>query len=289
MGLEKGYISISELREFTACPLRWWYRYNLGLWTDKTATFFALGTSVHAGLARWYEPFAGGKKTGDVSAAIESFQSAYSRESQLVDWSAEKEKNPISESALGEDMLKAAIFEGDDWTASAVERTMMSGIEHSRLGKLPVQLKSVIDLVTDTHDVVEHKTAERRWEAGRENGDIQATAYVNAIRANHNHDPIVTFNIISKHSKGPVVERRQTTRTQEDIDRLYISVRAMLDAQEKGAIYPNPSAFVHASCEYRRLCDTWEQHPQALPTSKKAMKTLIPTIRENVMEKLDLT
>lgn len=289
MGLEKGYVSVSELREFTACPLRWWYRYQLGLWTDRTASFFALGTSVHAGLARWYEPFAGGKKTGDVTVAVESFQSTFAKESALVDWSTEKEKNPISESALGEEMLKAAIFEGDNWTADAVERTFMSDIEHSRLGKLPVQLKTVLDLVTKTHDVVEHKTAERRWEAGRENGDIQATAYVNAIRQNHDHDPTVTFNIISKHSKGPVVERRPTTRTQEDIDRLYISIRAMIDAQEKGAVYPNPSAFVHSSCEYRRLCDTWEQHPQALPTSAVGMKKFIPTIRQSVLDKLDLT
>jgi putative RecB family exonuclease len=284
--LEKKHISVSEIREFMACPLRWWYRYGMGLWTDKQTSFFALGTSVHAGLASWYEPFGGGKQIGDLTPAIDAFKSTYAKESATIDWTQEKDKNPISESALGEDMLKAALLEGDDWTASAVERTFMADIEHSRLGKLPIKLKSVLDMVTKENDVVEHKTADRKWEAGREHGDAQATAYVNAIRQNHGHDPKVTFNIISKHSKGPNVERRVTTRTQDDIDQLYITVRAILDAREKGAIYPNPTAFVHSSCEYRRLCNQWESHPQKLPETKKKMLEVLPGIRNSTLDKL---
>jgi len=183
-------------------------------------------------------------------------------------------------------MLKAAIFEGDDWSAKAVERAFMADITHSRLGKLPIKLKSVLDMVTTTNDVVEHKTATRKWEEGREHGDIQATAYVSVVRQNYDHDPKVTFNIVSKHSKGPNVERRTTTRTQDDIDRLYITVRAMLDAKEKGAIYPNPTAFVHATCEFRKLCDKWESHPQPLPETASGLLKVLPSIRQSSLTKM---
>jgi putative RecB family exonuclease len=282
----REHVSVSEIREFQACPLRWWYRYENGLWTEKTSSFFALGTAVHAGLANWYEPLNGGKKTGDLTMPIKLYRAAFADESEKVNWTDESDKDPISQSALGEEMLKAAIFEGDDWSAKAVERAFMADITHSRLGKLPIKLKSVLDMVTTTNDVVEHKTATRKWEEGREHGDIQATAYVSVVRQNYDHDPKVTFNIVSKHSKGPNVERRTTTRTQDDIDRLYITVRAMLDAKEKGAIYPNPTAFVHATCEFRKLCDKWESHPQPLPETASGLLKVLPSIRQSSLTKM---
>jgi len=273
------YVSVSELREFLSCPLRWWYRYRLGLWTDKTTPFFALGTAVHSGLQNWYQPLDGGKKHGDLTKAYDAYRLTYAIESQKVDWMAEKEADPISQQAMGQEMLRAALTEGDDWVAEAVERTMFAEIKHSRLGSLPIKLKAQVDMITKSRDVVEHKTASRKWEEGKEHGDVQATAYVVAVRENFDHDPQVTFNIISKSSKAPNIDRRVTRRSQDEIDRLYISVRSFLDAQEKG-VYPNPSSWAHATCEYRRICDQWESHPQLLP-ERRVLKTLVPGLRES--------
>jgi CRISPR/Cas system-associated exonuclease Cas4 (RecB family) len=272
------YVSVSELREFLSCPLRWWYKYRLGLWTDRTTPFFALGTSVHSGLQNWYEPIAGGKKTGDLGKAYDAYKLTYAQESQKVDWMAEKDADPIGQQAMGQEMLRAALTEGDPWVAHAVERTMYAEIKHSRLGKLPIKLKAQVDMITTNKDVVEHKTASRKWEEGREHGDIQATAYVLAVRDNFDHDPEVTFNIISKSAKSPNVDRRVTRRGQDALDKLYISVRAFLDAQEKG-VYPNPSSWAHATCEYKEVCDKWESHPQLLP-ERKVLKTMIPGLRD---------
>jgi CRISPR/Cas system-associated exonuclease Cas4 (RecB family) len=272
------HVSVSELREFMSCPLRWWYKYRLGLWTDKTTPFFALGTSVHAGLQMWYEPINGAKKLGDLGRAYEHYATTYAIESQKVDWMAEKDADPIGQQSMGKEMLRAALTIGDDWKAHAVERTMFAEIKHSRLGKLPIKLKAQVDMLTEDKDVVEHKTASRKWEQGREHGDIQATAYVLAVRENFGHDPLVTFNIISKSVKEPNVDRRETRRGQDELDKLYISVRAFMEAQEKG-VYPNPTSYAHATCEYRRICDAWESHPQKLP-ERKVLKQLVPGLRE---------
>jgi CRISPR/Cas system-associated exonuclease Cas4 (RecB family) len=272
------YVSVSELREFLSCPLRWWYKYRLGLWTEKTTSFFALGTSVHAGLQNWYEPINGGKKIGDLGRAYDAYKLTYAEESKKVDWMSEKDADPIGQQAMGQEMLRAALTEGDDWVAHAVERTMFADISHSRLGKLPIKLKAQVDMITEGKDVVEHKTASRKWEAGREHGDIQATAYALAVRENFGHNPEITFNIISKSVKSPNVDRRVTHRGQKEIDKLYITARAFLDAQEKG-VYPNPSSWAHATCEYKEICDKWESHPQQLP-ERKILKTLVPGLRE---------
>ena len=276
------HISVSELREFLSCPLRWWYKYRLGMWTNRTTAYFALGTSVHAGLQRWYEPLTGGKRHGDLSMAYDHYRKTWALEAEKVDWGGEKERDSMSEGFAGEEMLRAALLEGDDWEAKHVEHTLMSEIKHSRLGKLPIKLKTNLDMINKDLNVVEHKTAQRRWEKDRENGDIQATAYVNAIRENFSHDPTITFNIISNSAKGVNVDRRVTTRTQDQIDTMYIGARSFLDAIEKGAIYPNPTAFAHATCEFKTLCNKFESHPQQIPEDRKELYRMVPTLKKGL-------
>jgi len=276
------HISVSELREFLSCPLRWWYKYRLGMWTNRTTAYFALGTSVHAGLQRWYEPLTGGKRNGDLSMAYDHYRKTWALEAEKVDWGGEKERDSMSEGFAGEEMLRAALLEGDDWEAKHVEHTLMSEIKHSRLGKLPIKLKTNLDMINKDLNVVEHKTAQRRWEKDRENGDIQATAYVNAIRENFSHDPTITFNIISNSAKGVNVDRRVTTRTQDQIDTMYIGARSFLDAIEKGAIYPNPTAFAHATCEFKTLCNKFESHPQQIPEDRKELYRMVPTLKKGL-------
>jgi CRISPR/Cas system-associated exonuclease Cas4 (RecB family) len=276
------HISVSELREFLSCPLRWWYKYRLGMWTNRTTAYFALGTSVHAGLQRWYEPITGGKRNGDLSMVYNHYRKTWALEAEKVDWSGEKERDSMSEGFTGEEMLRAAILEGDDWEAKHVEHTLMSEIKHSKLGKLPIKLKTNLDMLNKDLNVVEHKTAQRKWEKDREHGDIQATAYANAVRENYGHDPSITFNIISNSAKGVNVDRRITTRSQDEIDKMYIGARAFLDAIEKGAIYPNPTAFAHATCEFKTLCNKWESHPQQIPEDRGALYRMVPDLKKGL-------
>jgi len=278
------HFSVSELREYMACPLRWWYRYRAGLRTERTTSYFALGTAVHTGLGAWYWHF---KNSGDRESALKMYRESYLEESKKVDWRLESaKKDPFSQKTRGEEMVMAAISEGDDWEAESVEEVLFAELSHSRLGKLPLPIKMVLDMRTKTNDIVEHKTADRKWETGREHGDIQATAYIAGVRANYDHDPLLTFNIISNSASGPVVDRRNTRRTQEELDRLYFSARALLDAMEKGAIYPNPTAYIHKTCEYRRLCDRWESHPQPLPTDRNGLVRLLPTLSKEALPEL---
>jgi len=63
---ERRHFSPSELTEFFSCPLRRWYRYRLGLWSDTTSSYFAMGSAVHAGLERFYgEKIAGRPRDPD--------------------------------------------------------------------------------------------------------------------------------------------------------------------------------------------------------------------------------
>lgn len=261
---ERKHISVSELREWLGCPLRFWYRYRLGLWTDTTETFFAMGNAVHAGLAAWYmsEVTDGAR---DADKALRVYRTVWHDEQARVDWDAEPEKDPLLLAQTGAGLLQRSMDEPDEWRARSVETTLYADIVHSRLGKLPFPLKVRLDMLTDQYDVVEHKTASARWPKGKENADMQATGEAMVVRDSFGHDPLITFNILVAN-KRPDVDRRSVTRTQDDIDRLYVQARALLDAEEKGAIWPNPTAFAHPHCEFRQLCDAWTEHPQAVPS-----------------------
>lgn len=269
----RRHVSPSEVREFLSCPLRWHYRYRLGLWTDTTTAYFALGNAVHAGLERYYlsERLNGVR---DREGALRQFAATWADESAKVDWAAEPNREPLALRTAGGWLLGVMMDEPDEWVAAAGEETLHADIEHSRLGKLPVPLKVRLDLRTSLNDVVEHKTADKSWPRNKEHSDAQATAQVVAVRANFGHDPTVTFNI-GVTTATPKVERRSTRRTQDDIDRFYLQVRAMLDAEEKGAVYPNPFSFAHPTCEFRTLCDAWEGHPQPLPSGRR-LQLLVP-------------
>jgi CRISPR/Cas system-associated exonuclease Cas4 (RecB family) len=278
------HFSVSELREYMTCPLRWWYRYRAGLRTEKTTSYFALGTAVHSGLGAWYWHY---KTSGEREKALELYRQTYLEESAKVDWRLEPaKKDPFEQKTRGEEMLMAAISAGDDWEAESVEETLYAELSHSKFGKLPLPIKMVLDMRTTTNDIVEHKTSDRKWAANREHSDIQASAYIAGVRENYGHDPLLTFNIISNSASGPLVDRRPTRRTQDQLDQLYVHARGLLNAMEKGAIFPNPTAYIHNTCEYRRICDKWESHPQPLPTTRSGLTRMLPSLSEKALPEL---
>lgn len=270
------HVSISEVREFLNCPLRWWYRYRLGLWSDRTRAFFAVGNAVHFGLAAFYGADIRGEPR-DPDRALAFYRQEWARQVPHVTWSDEA-KDPMDTGDDGSRMLLRAVEEPDDWgEVRGVEETVYSELTHSRLGTLPVRMKSKLDLRT-ARVVVDHKTAAKRWPVGKEAGDMQATLYFDAVRQNFAEPEAVVFNVIVAN-KAPLVDRRPTRSSQDDIDRLYVIVRAMLDAEEKGAVYPNPSSFDHPTCEFRGLCDGWSGHPQSVPSGRR-LQMLVPGLTD---------
>ena len=77
------------------------------------------------------------------------------------------------------------------------------------------------------------------------------------------------------------IERRPTTRDQDDIDRFYGYARLLLEAEEKQVFYPNPTAWPHANCEFRRICDGWDGEIGHfdLPTGR-ALQALVPGLSD---------
>ncbi|MBA3875625.1 MAG: hypothetical protein C0498_01590 [Anaerolinea sp.] len=274
---ERKHVTVSELKEWLSCPLRHWYRYKLGLWSDTTTSFFALGNATHAGLERFYSPL----DPRNLDLAREVVRRAWADEQAKVNWSEERDgRDPFMTGQTALALLDASCAEPEDWRPVAVEKTLYADIEHSRLGKLPVPLKTRVDLLIESAqgpgapDVVEHKTADKSWPAGKEHSEVQPVAYTMAVRANYGHNPVTTHNILVAN-KAPKVDRRSSVRTQDHIDRLYVQIRALLDADERGGVYPNPTSWAHERCEFRAICDTWEAHPQPLPTGRR-LQLLVP-------------
>lgn len=272
---ERRHFSISEIQAYLACPLSWWYRYRLHLFPERTTSYFALGTAVHAGLEQFYNPLA----PRDAEKARAFYRRVWTEESGKVDWTEEPgDKDPLLLGQSGLGLLDAAITAGDEWEAESVETTLYADLRHSTLGALPYPIKAKLDMLTTAHDIVDHKTADKSWPEGKEHSEAQATGYIAVVRENFGHDATMTYNILV-NNRVPKVERRSTRRTQQDIDRLYVIARAMLRAEETGAVYPNPTSWLHNRCEFRALCDTWTEHPQMVPNGP-ALSALVKGLPE---------
>jgi hypothetical protein len=275
---ERKHLSVSEVKEFLSCPARWAFRYGMGLWTSGTNPYFALGNGVHAGLERWYWP----NDPHNRDEAFRQMRRKVISESGQVDWSAAKEgDDPLTLRDKSERLLAVGVtVPGDDWIAAQVETTLYADIKHSRLGKLPVPLKIRPDMVLESHDFIDHKTADKTWVAGKERSEAQAVGYTIAGRQNFGHDPVTWFNIMIPTAIAKV-DRRSTMRDQDDIDRFYGYARLLLDAEEKRVFYPNPTSWAHATCEFRRICDGWQGTIGEfdLPTDR-ALQALVPNLSD---------
>jgi len=275
---ERKHISVSEVKEFLSCPARWAFRYRMGMWVSGSTPFFALGNGVHAGLERWYWP----NDPHNQDEAFRQFRRKIIEESGKVDWSAAKEGDgPLTLRDRGERLLAAGVaVPGDDWVAAQVETTLYADIVHSRLGKLPVPLKIRPDMVLETHDFIDHKTADKAWEAGKERSEAQAVGYTIAGRQNFSHDPVTHYNVLVATTVAKV-DRRSTMRDQDDIDRFYGYARLLLEAEEKRVFYPNPTSWAHKTCEFRRICDGWQGEIGGfdLPTGR-ALQALVPNLSD---------
>jgi hypothetical protein len=114
--------------------------------------------------------------------------------------------------------------------------------------------KGIIDLVTDTGFIVDHKTSSRTPNPETVHKDLQCTAYALGLRyATGRIETGIAFDYIVR-AKVPKIIRIDTSRTQEDIDQLLRLLGQVTTSIREGRFYPN-------SCEQycsAKMCSYWD-------------------------------
>ncbi len=138
-------------------------------------------------------------------------------------------------------------------------------IRHSSGAVLDKPLVGELDLVVGTRGesavrVKDLKTSKRRYPLEKLAADLQATAYVYALRELYPEkaSPSFAWDVLIK-LKSPIMERYDTTRGPDDFDRVFRLAQTADKLIETGAFLPNRSSFFCKSCPFQSACDRWHR------------------------------
>ena len=124
---------------------------------------------------------------------------------------------------------------------------------------LPKPLIGEFDLVVSKEMfpiIVDWKTASKRWTAGKEHEDLQATAYLHAYRTQHRSRHVgFRFEVVTK-TKNPSCTSLYTARDEDDTLRMAELMRFADRIVEQGLFVPSPSFFC-GGCPHKTACASW--------------------------------
>ena len=105
--------------------------------------------------------------------------------------------------------------------------------------------------------IVDFKTAASKWPAVKCHKDLQATAYLYALRQGlDSRESLFRYDVITK-AKTPTVTRYLTNRTQDDFDRFLQLVKIADRVVEDELFYPHETSFACSGCQYSGACLRW--------------------------------
>ncbi|EDM26140.1 hypothetical protein LNTAR_16373 [Lentisphaera araneosa HTCC2155] len=106
--------------------------------------------------------------------------------------------------------------------------------------------------------IVDFKTSASKWPAIKCHKDLQATAYLYALRQGiDSRESLFRYDVITK-AKTPTVTRYMTNRTQTDFNRFIQLVHMADRVVEQEMYYPHETSFACGGCQYSGACTSWQ-------------------------------
>lgn len=255
----RRHISYSSLSTFQACPLRYYFRYILGLPETTVASSLVLGAAVHSSLQFHYEELLAGNPAPGLDALLDIFWDAWKRhEDKKILFSKGEDLNSVGR--MADRMLRA-------FQRSRVSHPTGSilAIEEELRGTLIPGLPEMlarVDLVIDTHDAVEiidFKTARSPWSADHVADSAgQLLLYGEMAKELANGKPLrLAFAVLTK-TKIPDLTVHPVTAAPERTARTRMIVQRLWQAIQGGNFYPNPSPIQCPTCPFREPCRRWK-------------------------------
>ena len=249
------YVSVSRLKGFLTCRLRFYFEKVLAL-PKPVSPALHFGRAVHAALqhfnkARW--------RNGDTSepAVVAAFLESFTPEpGQVIAWTDAEEAGELR--AKGETLLRAFLAAG---VHSLNEKPM--GVEvavEAHHPDLALPVFGVLDLVKADRRVVDYKTCASTPDLTLESWlhEIQTTAYALLVEESAGTESTGTDLVFLVKTKTPkIIVHAIAPPTPVQRDRFARLVEVYATGVANEAYYPSPGQ--HCSwCSYRSECGVWK-------------------------------
>ena len=232
----RDYLSYSAITTYQGCPLRYYFRYIVGLPEKTVSSSLVFGSAVHRAAELHFNELMAGNEPPSIDALVGEYDRHWN------------ESDP-----------QAVQFGKDDDLES-----LIIGVEEELRGNIVAgcpDLLGRIDLIVETADallVTDLKTSRSRW--SREQADDSAgqlLLYHELVRSFARRKRVrLQFAVLTK-TKEPAVDLHEVSATLRAVDRTKRIVERVWKAIDNQVFYPAPSPMQCAGCSFREQCRGW--------------------------------
>jgi RecB family exonuclease len=252
------HLSFSAISLFQSCPLRFYFRYILGLPEEIVAANLVLGSGLHRAAQYHFEQLLAGEPPPDLDTLLAIFQEEWqTHELETIRYGKGETRDTFG--LLADRMLRA--FQKSDF---AHPDGVIIGVEEELRGEIVPgcpDFMARVDLLIDTGDemrLLDFKTSRGGWSTDRvEEAAPQLLLYSELAKNLSDGKPLrLSFAVLTK-TQLPVLTTHDVSLDPQQVERTKRTVEQVWHAIEGGHFYPSPSPMQCPSCPYRKPCRAW--------------------------------
>jgi putative RecB family exonuclease len=253
----RDYLSFSAIRLYQTCPLKYYWRYVMGLPEESVSSSLVLGSAVHRAIELHFRELLAGNPPPSRDTLFAEFSAEWnSRESEVR---FNKNEDRASLEDMGSRILAA--FQDSD---AAQPAGQILAVEEELRGPVVSGCPDIlgrVDLIVDDGDslvVSDWKTSRNRWSAEQtEDAAEQLILYSELAKDFAPGKPVKLEFVILTKAKEPVVDRHLLPVLPAKVDRTKRVVESVWRAIDAEHFYPAPSPMNCPTCPYRDECRAW--------------------------------
>lgn len=256
--MERDYLSFSAIRTYQACPLRYYFRYVVGLPERTTAASLVFGSALHRALECHFREILADGEPPSVEQMLAEYQAGWTeRDSEMIRFGSGESRASLD--SLARRMLTK--FHASD---IATPQGRILAIEETLRGctipGLP-DLLARVDLIVEEPDALvikDWKTSRARWSASQvEEASEQLLLYADLARDLAPGKPLrIEFAVLTK-TKDVAIETHALLVEAGRLDRTKRIVARVWRAIEAEHFYPAPTPTNCPACPFREACRHW--------------------------------
>ena len=251
------YLSFSRIRTYQGCPLRYAFRYKLGLPEETVSASLVFGSGIHGAIEEHFRELLIGNPPPNVEQLLVAYDREWSARSQEVRLG--NDDNPAKLRDTAARMLtafQAHALANPDGRILAVEESLQGEL----LPGLPPLLGRV-DLIVETPQelvISDWKSSRSRWSPDQvDDASEQLLLYGDLARDFAPGKPIRTEIVVLTKTKETSIEQHTQPFDAGRLDRTKRVIERIQRAIEDEVFYPAPSPMSCGSCPFREPCRKW--------------------------------
>lgn len=254
----RDYLSYSAITTYQGCPLRYYFRYIVGLPEKTVSSSLVFGSAVHRAVELHFNELMAGNEPPPIDALVGEYDRHWNEsDPQAIQFSKDDDVESLGR-------LATKMFGAFQASPLATPGGRIIGVEEELRGNVVAgcpDLLGRIDLIEETADelvVTDLKTSRSRW--SREQADDSAgqlLLYHELVRSFALRKRVrLQFAVLTK-TKEPAVDLHEVPVDARRIDRTKRIVERVWTAVDNQVFYPAPSPMQCPGCSFREQCRAW--------------------------------